>query len=87
MAKGRHYSNYQKGIIKRYYENKETLMTQKLGEIVTELYLCTSDKKKDRLWERAHKALLNAGVPGVRADRVVADGDVEKLAKLVEEIF
>jgi hypothetical protein len=87
MAKGRHYSAHQKGIIKRYYENKDALMTQKLGEIVSELYLCDSDKKADRLWKSARTALLNAGVVEKRVEIVVANRDLEKLAKLVTEIF
>jgi hypothetical protein len=87
MAKGRHYSSHQKGIIKRYYENKDSLMTQKLGEIVSELYLCDSDKKADRLWKSARTALLNAGVVEKRVEIVVANRDLEKLAKLVTEIF
>ena len=87
MAKGRHYSAHQKGIIKRYYENKDALMTQKLGEIVSELYLCDSDKKADRLWKSARTTLLNAGVVEKRVEIVVANRDLEKLAKLVTEIF
>lgn len=87
MAKGRHYSAHQKGIIKRYYENKDDLMTQKLGEIVSELYLCDSEKKAARLWKSARTALLNAGVVEKRVEIVVANRDLEKLAKLVTEIF
>jgi len=87
MAKGRHYSGYQKGIIKRYYENKDTLMSQKLGEIVSELYLCEDDKKASRLWRSAATALLNAGVIEARVERVVEDRDLEGLAKLLNEIF
>ena len=87
MAKGRHYSAYQKGVIKRYYENKDHLMNQKLGEIVSELYLCTDEKKAQRLWKGAHKALLNAGVHQVQAERLLEARDLEGLAKLVSELF
>lgn len=87
MAKGRHYSNYQKGIIKRYYENKDDLMNQKLGEIVSELYLCENEKKKTRLWKSAHTALLNAGVHPVHAERICEGRDLKELAKVVGELF
>src|SRR6185503_20548995 len=61
MAKGQHLSHYQQGIVKRYYENKDTLATQKLGEIVGELYLAMGDaKKSEKLWKSAKTALLNA---------------------------
>lgn len=87
MAKGRHYSQYQKGIIKRYYENRDDLMVQKLGEIVSELYLCTDEKKAARLWDRAHDALVKAGANKNHAAVVVHDRDLDALARLVGEIF
>ena len=44
------YSKHQKKIIERYYDHRDVIMLTKLGEIVTELYLATSDKKRDQLW-------------------------------------
>jgi len=87
MAKGRHYSSHQKGIIKRYYENKEHLMTQKLGEIVSDLYLCEDDKKAARLWKSAQTALLNAGVIKALAEDICETRDLDGLAKLVGRLF
>lgn len=87
MAKERNYSRYQKGVIKRYYDNKDHLMNQKLGEVVSELYLCTEEKKAARLWASAHKALINAGVHKVQAARLVEARDLEGLAKVVGELF
>jgi len=87
MAKGQHLSAYQKGIVKRYYEHKDTLATQKLGEIVSELYLCTDEKKAGRLWDRAAKALTNAGANKVRVERLMRSRDVERLAEIVNELF
>ena len=87
MAKGRHFTSHQKGIIKRYYDNKETLMTQKLGEIVSELYLCTDDKKAKRLWKSACTALINAGVIKALAEDICECRDLEALAKQLSRIF
>lgn len=87
MAEDREYSAYQKKVIKRYYENRETLSTQKLSEIVSELYLCTSEKKAERLWERAEKALHAAGANEVWLKKVVADRNVEGLAEIVQKLF
>lgn len=81
------YTPYQKGVIRRYYENRETMSTQKLGELVSELYLCTSEKKAEKLWERAHKALVAAGANKVWLENVVAKRDLEGLAKIVKELF
>ncbi|MHC4944566.1 MAG: hypothetical protein ACYTG7_16230 [Planctomycetota bacterium] len=87
MAKDKHYTRYQKGVIKRYYENRDHLSAQKLGEVVSELYLCEEEKKKARLWKSAHKELLQAGANKVRAERIVTSRNLEELAKLVGELF
>ncbi len=39
------YTKYQKNVIKNYYENKDIHLVQKLGELVSNLYLETSEKK------------------------------------------
>jgi len=87
MAKGRNYTSHQKGIIKRYYENKDTLMSQKLGEIVSDLYLCTDEKKAKRLWKSACTALINAGVIKDLAEDICECRDLEALAKQVGKLF
>lgn len=87
MADEKSYTRYQKGVIKRYYDNRETLSTQRLGEIVSELYLSTSEKKTVRLWEQAEKALLAAGANEVWLRKVVADRNLEGLAEIVSKVF
>jgi len=72
MAKGRHLTPYQKGVVKRYYENRESIAAQKLGEIVSELYLCRNQKKADRLEGRADGARECRGQP--RRDREAVRG-------------
>ena len=88
MAKGgRSHSAYQKGIIKRYYENREDLSTQKLGELISELYLCTSEKKAARLWKQVQTALTNAGANQAELEKIVTDRNLEHLAELVNRLF
>ena len=87
MAKGQFLSPYQKGVVKRYYENKENLMTQKLGELVSEIYLNTSEKKAWALWERARLALYHAGANKARVDKLCNERNLEALAKILTEIF
>ena len=86
MARGQHYSEYQKGVIMRYYEHSDTIARQKLGEIVSDLYLGAGGKKADRLWDRARKALLAAGANKVEVEKLIADRSVERLAKLVNSL-
>lgn len=84
MAK-RDYSDYQLDVISNYYENLDTIMLQKLGELVTELYLADTQKKKDRLWERAHKAMLNLRIPPAIVAHIMQKKDVEVLAKNLQD--
>ena len=87
MAKGQNMSRYQKGIVKRYYENKDTIMIQKLGEIVSDLYVSFDNANKSlKLWERAAAALVNTQVDPVRMAEVLKERNVEGLAKLVSEL-
>lgn len=87
MAKGQHLTPHQKGIIKRYYENKETIQTQKLGEIISDLYVATDPKDKKRLWKKARTALLNAGVHEGKVEKLVESRDIDKLVRALEDVF
>ncbi len=55
-------SPYQDKIIKRYYQNQDAIMLQKLGELVSDLYLAEG-KAKARIWGRVAAALKNLKVP------------------------
>ena len=87
MADKKDLTSHQKGIVRRYYENRKEISTQKLGEIVTELYLAKTEKKADQLWERAEKALKNTDANPVWLAKILADRNVEGLAEIVNELF
>lgn len=89
MASGRDHSRFQQGVIKRYYRNLDTISLQKLGEIVTDLYLAEAGgetKKLDALWKRAETALAKSGENDPRVAVILEQRDVEKLAKLVGDL-
>jgi hypothetical protein len=86
MAQGREYSKYQRGVINRYYKHQDTLMIQKLQEIVSELALADDPGKTGRLWGSAHKALLKTPVDKKFVAEVIMRRDVEELARLVSDI-
>lgn len=86
MAGGREYSGRQRKIIDRYYEHEETIVAQRLGEIVSELFLAIGNEKKTaRLWARAEKALARSGLNKAKIDRVLAERDLEGLGRLAGE--
>jgi hypothetical protein len=85
MAKGQHLSAHQRGIVKRYYENRDSIMAQRLGELVSELYLAEG-KRADGLWKRVRTALESMRVEPKRIEAVVGPRDLERLARLVGEL-
>jgi hypothetical protein len=79
------YLQYQKSVISGYYNNLDTIMLRKLGELVTELYLADTKAKKDRLWDRVHKAMVKLKVPPAIVDHIMKQKDVEVLAKNLQD--
>ena len=77
---------YQKGIIRRYYEHRDTLALQNLAEIVSDLYLAESDATKKRLWKRAATALAKLGPSKARTERILAGEDLAGLAQLLTDL-
>lgn len=86
MSKGQHLTSYQQGIVKRYYNNLDTISLQKLGELVSDIAVCTDPKKIGDLWQRVHKALQKSPADQLKASRIVAERNTEALAKLVGEL-
>ena len=79
------YTPYQKSVISGYYNNLDTIMLQKLGELVSELYVADSQTKRDRLWNRAHKAMVKLKVPPAILDHIMQKKDVQILAKNLQD--
>ena len=86
MAKGQNLSRHQKGIVKRYYEHYDTAQAQKLGQIVSDLFLCDSEKQAAKMWAQADKALRALSPDTVRIDKLIAEKNLEVLAKMVNEV-
>ena len=79
------YTPYQQKIIKRYYDNQDTLQRQRLAELVSELYLAEGKKRK-RAWEAAAAAMQKLGVPQARIDHLVQQGNPALVAEVVKEL-
>ena len=79
------FSSHQQKIIKRYYNNLDTIQLQKLAETVTDLYLAEG-KKKDRLWENVRQVLIKLELPEARILHLMDRKDPTLLAALVKEL-
>ncbi len=79
------YSQYQQKVIADYYKNMDTILLTRLQEIVTELYLAESAKKKKQLWSRVEQVLTKLKIkPAIKA-RILESQDVEILAKNLQQ--
>ena len=81
------YTNYQKKVIKGYYDNNETIKIQKLSELVTNLYLETSDKKIENGWKRIKKILIDLKVNEYQIDHIMEERNLELLSKKISTLF
>ncbi len=79
------YSNYQKKVIGRYYQNRDQIDEERLGELVTNLFL-SEGKKRARLWESAEEIMLRLKVPESRVGHVVRSDDPAILAEVVKDL-
>lgn len=81
-------SSYQDRAIRNYYQNRDEIMLQRLGELVTDLYLAEG-KAKSRLWKRVAEVLEKLKVPKSRIQHLVASDNpalvANTLKKLLEE--
>ena len=75
----------QQKIVKRYYDNSDALATQRLAELVSDLYLSTG-KKRQRVWVNLESAMLKLGVPQARIDHLKTKDDPKLVAVLVQEL-
>ncbi len=72
---------YQKKIIERYYVHRDGILLGRLGEIVTDLTLAETDRKRDQLWRRAEQTMKSIKVPGAVVEHILQKRDPEVLAR------
>src|SRR5947207_15184374 len=78
----RDYTANQQKIIKRYYDNLDTISLDRLAELVGELYLAEG-KKKERAWQSVRKAMEKLEVPKARIEHLMTHKNPVLVAELV----
>ncbi|MCS6850246.1 MAG: hypothetical protein NZ700_03635 [Gemmataceae bacterium] len=76
---------YQQRVIKRYYDNLDTIKLQRLAELATELYLAEG-KKRQRIWDYLVAAMRQLGVSQARIEHLVKQDNPALIAELVKEL-
>ena len=79
-------SNYQQKAIKNYYDNRDAIMVQRLGEMLTDLYLAEG-KARTRIWQRAAGALEKLKVPADQINHIVSSDNPTLLANLYQQML
>ncbi len=77
---------FQEKVVRRYYKNQDRIAEQRLGELVTEIYLADG-KKRERLWQSAAAALAKVGLPRSRIEHILAKQEPELLASVVKDLL
>ena len=81
----RQFSKFQQKAIKNFYDNRESISLQRVGELVTDLYLAEG-KSRATKWKQIATALERSGVPKAEIDHLLKKDDVSLLAKKVTEL-
>jgi hypothetical protein len=84
MAKD--FSKYQQKVIKNYYDNRDTIALQALGEVISEIYLAEPGMKRKKMWDRAIRHLEALKVKETTWRPIVEEDSPAKLAKLLLEL-
>ncbi|MCF6147760.1 MAG: hypothetical protein E3K37_03785 [Candidatus Kuenenia sp.] len=85
--KDKGYTQYQKKVIRGFYENKDLRLIQKLGELVSDMYLITDEKKKESGWKRIKKILIDLKVHTNEVEYLIRDRNLAAISRKIEELF
>jgi len=82
----RQQSNYQDRVIRNYYQNRDTIMLQRLGELVTDLFLAEG-KTKSRIWKRVAEILEKLKVPKSQIEHLVRSDNPTLVANVLKKLL
>ena len=81
------HTKYQQKAIRNFYDNKDLRLVQKLGELVSNLYLETSEKKIETGWKKIKKMLTDLKVHPGEVEYLTKDKNLSIISKKLDEIF
>ncbi len=79
-------SNYQDRVIRRYYQNQDQILIQRLGDLITDLYLAEGTNRV-RLWKRTVEILEKLKVPNDRVQHVFQSDNPALVAEVLKELL
>ena len=81
------YTKYQMKVIRNFYDNKDLRLIQQLGELVSNLYLETNEKKRDTGWKRIKKKITDLKVHPNEIEYLTKDKNLSFITKKISEMF
>ena len=79
-------SPYQQRVIRDYYKNQDAMLIQRLGGLITDLYLAEG-KSRVRLWKRVTTTLEKLKVPKDQVQHIVQSDNPTLLANLLKQLL
>ena len=79
-------SPYQQRVIRDYYRNQDAILVQRLGDLVTDLYLAEG-KARARLWKRVTTTLEKLKIPGKQVQHIVQSDNPALVANLLQQLL
>jgi hypothetical protein len=79
-------TQYQDRIIRRYYQNQDQILLQRLGDLITDLYLAEG-KNRVRLWKRTAEILEKLKIPNARIQHVCQSDNPAIVAEVLKELL
>jgi hypothetical protein len=79
-------SPHQDRIIRNYYKNRDDIMLQRLGELVTDLYLAEG-KARAKLWQRVAEVLEKLKVPQNQVKHLVHSNNPALVAETLKRLL
>jgi hypothetical protein len=77
---------YQERAIRNYYKNQDQILIQRLGDLVTDLYLADG-KNRAKLWKRAEEILEKFKIPPAEIQNVCQSDKPEMLANVLKRLL
>ena len=81
------YTPYQQKVIRHFYENKDLRLIQKLGELVSNLYIETNEKKRESGRKRIKEILIDLKVHPHEVEFLTKDKNLTVISKKLAEMF
>jgi hypothetical protein len=79
-------SNYQDRVIRNYYQNRDDIMLQRLGELVTDLFLAEGNAKT-RIWKRVAEILEKLKVPKSQIQHLIQSDNPTLVANVLKKLL